>query len=224
MRRLGIQSGGFRNMRFLLVTGAWLAESPCYAVSIRSTMNASIGLFRSVHNTSKKNHTSLITADMKHSSFHKMSLNALKNECRSRGLKVSGKKAELIDRIMTFNGSSGNKAAKMQRMSTASPVRGPTAAVKLKVPTSSIEMCKTREVSTASGKLDFQTKSFSPLNINSATDSAIATDTQATKQADLRDNIVMGDELTWRDRLFLAGFATVALLWWGAQSSEKETG
>lgn len=222
MSRLGIQIGVFRNL--LQANSTLLAGSPRYAVSIASAMKTSIGLFRSVHNTSKKNHTSLITADMKHSSFHKMSLNALKNECRSRGLKVSGKKSELIDRIMSFNGGGGKKVEKKQRMSTATPVKGAAAAAKLKVPSSPVITSKTREVSTASTIPDLSAKSLTSLNISSASDSGIATDTRATKQPDLRDNIVRGDELTWRDRLFLAGFATVAVLWWGAQSSEKETG
>lgn len=220
MSRLGIQIGAFRNL--LQAKGTWVAGSSRYAVSIGSAMKTSIGLFRSVHNTSKKNHTSLITADMKHSSFHKMSLNALKNECRSRGLKVSGKKSELIDRIISFNG--GKKVEKKQRMSTATPVKGAAAAVKVKDPSSPVITSKTREVSTASTIPDLNAKPLTSLNISSASDSGIATDTQATKQPDLRDNIVRGDELTWRDRLFLAGFGTVAVLWWGAQSSEKETG
>ncbi|QLQ82191.1 hypothetical protein HG537_0G04460 [Torulaspora globosa] len=222
MSRFGI--GGFRKMGLLWTNGIWFAGSPRYAVSINSTMKASIGLLRSVHNTSKKNHTSLITADMKHSSFHKMSLNALKNECRSRGLKVSGKKVELIDRIMSFNGGGGKIVEKKQKMSTVSSTKKARDAVNLKVPKPSVVIRQTRDVPTASAIADFSTKSHTSLNVSNALGSAIATDTQATKQMDLRDNIVIRDELTWRDRLFLAGFATVAALWWGAQSSEKETG
>ncbi|SCU81759.1 LAMI_0B07558g1_1 [Lachancea mirantina] len=54
---------------------------------------------RSVHNTSAQSHTTILSSD-KLASFNIMSLKALKNECRSRGLKVSGKKLELVERIM----------------------------------------------------------------------------------------------------------------------------
>lgn len=58
---------------------------------------------RSVHNTKKNEHTTLLNSD-KHGMFTRMSLKALKNECRSRGLKVSGRKSELVERILMFEG------------------------------------------------------------------------------------------------------------------------
>lgn len=56
-------------------------------------------LNRSVHQSSKNNATTLFSN--KNSEFSVMSLNSLKNECRKRGLKISGKKAELVSRITT---------------------------------------------------------------------------------------------------------------------------
>lgn len=71
---------------------------------------------RSVHQSSKQNATTLFSN--KNSEFAVMSLNSLKGECRKRGLKVSGKKADLVSRISTFektfntrdNGSISTKA------------------------------------------------------------------------------------------------------------------
>ncbi|CCH41920.1 hypothetical protein BN7_1459 [Wickerhamomyces ciferrii] len=55
---------------------------------------------RSVHQSSKTNSTPLFSN--KNSEFSVMSLNSLKVECRKRGLKISGKKAELVSRISTY--------------------------------------------------------------------------------------------------------------------------
>lgn len=63
---------------------------------------------RQVHNTKKNEHSPLLTNDS-HSAFTRMSLKTLKNECRSRGLKVSGRKSELVDRILLFEGRGSKK-------------------------------------------------------------------------------------------------------------------
>lgn len=68
---------------------------------------------RFVHSTPKKDHTTLLSND-KLATFNVMSLKALKNECRTRGLKISGRKGELVDRILAFetSGSLSGGAAK----------------------------------------------------------------------------------------------------------------
>ncbi|QEU60071.1 Aim34 [Kluyveromyces lactis] len=63
---------------------------------------------RQVHNTKKNEHSPMLSSDS-HASFTRMSLKTLKNECRTRGLKVSGKKTELVERILLFEGSSSKK-------------------------------------------------------------------------------------------------------------------
>ncbi|SCU87494.1 LAME_0D10286g1_1 [Lachancea meyersii CBS 8951] len=59
---------------------------------------------RLVHSTPRKDHTTLLSND-KLASFNVLSLKALKNECRNRGLKLSGRKGELVDRILAFENS-----------------------------------------------------------------------------------------------------------------------
>ncbi|SCU79473.1 LANO_0A06370g1_1 [Lachancea nothofagi CBS 11611] len=59
---------------------------------------------RQVHSTAKKDHTTLLNSD-KLATFNVLSLKALKNECRTRGLKISGRKGELVDRILAFENS-----------------------------------------------------------------------------------------------------------------------
>ncbi|CUS21715.1 LAQU0S03e09032g1_1 [Lachancea quebecensis] len=59
---------------------------------------------RLVHSTPKKDHTTLLS-NAKLATFNVMSLKALKNECRTRGLKISGRKGELVDRILAFETS-----------------------------------------------------------------------------------------------------------------------
>ncbi|AET38553.1 Aim34p Ecym_3039 [Eremothecium cymbalariae DBVPG len=75
-----------------------LHENACSSLG-SSASNFSV---RTVHNTPKKEHTSLISNNKKYAAFTVMSLKSLRNECRSRGLKVSGKKSELVERIMAF--------------------------------------------------------------------------------------------------------------------------
>lgn len=222
LSRIGMQQGGIvKGMGLFWVHGSRMARSPWGKYSVQSTMRASVGLLRSVHNTSKKDHTSVITTDLKHSTFHKMSLSALKNECRSRGLKVSGKKAELVERITSFNGS-GHKIqpVKKEKMSTVSIAKKPAAKVRLRA---TIEVPKSQKMSTTSVLTDSKVSKPS-LTISNAPDSKRATDTQATNQTKLRDTVVVQDQLTWRDRIFLMGFAGVAMVWWGAQSSDEEAG
>lgn len=63
---------------------------------------------RNVHETKKKDQSPLLS---KKSEFALMSLNTLKTECRKRGLKVSGRKADLVSRIATYDSSYSTKAA-----------------------------------------------------------------------------------------------------------------
>ncbi|AAS51217.1 ACL011Cp [Eremothecium gossypii ATCC 10895] len=57
---------------------------------------------RTVHNTPSKAQTTLLSTAKKESAFSAMNLKALRNECRSRGLQVSGRKSDLIERIVDF--------------------------------------------------------------------------------------------------------------------------
>lgn len=58
---------------------------------------------RSVHSSSKQNQTTLLNS--KKSEFSLMSLNTLKAECRKRGLKISGRKSDLVSRINAHESS-----------------------------------------------------------------------------------------------------------------------
>ncbi|KAH3903303.1 Aim34p SCDLUD_000928 [Saccharomycodes ludwigii] len=68
-----------------------------------SQLSGSIGV-RFVHNTNKQDHTTLFNTS--NDKYSKMSLKHLKIECKNRGLKVSGKKSDLISRISAFESSS----------------------------------------------------------------------------------------------------------------------
>lgn len=225
-----------RNIGRVWTNSTRLPGSPAATLSLWSAIKVcqSTWYVRNVHNTSKKHHTSLITSDIKHSAFHKMSLNALKSECRSRGLKVSGKKAELVDRITSFNGSNAKLTSvkKEKKMSTVSNASKP-ANTKLRVARPVVKTIKEatnpklhpHKFSTASGKLLLNTKVNKSASPNSsATISVNATNTKATNEIEVRDTMVVKEDLTWRDRIFLLGFGTVAALWWGSRGSEEEAG
>ena len=59
---------------------------------------------RMVHSTPKQDHTTLLSND-RLANFNVMSLKALKSECRTRGLRVSGRKGDLVDRILAYESS-----------------------------------------------------------------------------------------------------------------------
>lgn len=60
-----------------------------------------INFSKSVHQSSKQNQSTLLSS--KTNEFSMMSVQSLKNECRKRGLKVSGRKNELVSRISDFD-------------------------------------------------------------------------------------------------------------------------
>ncbi|KAH3678173.1 hypothetical protein WICPIJ_008908, partial [Wickerhamomyces pijperi] len=64
---------------------------------------------RSVHSSSKQNQTTLLNS--KKSEFSLMSLNTLKIECRKRGLKVSGRKSDLVSRVTAYESSFSSQTA-----------------------------------------------------------------------------------------------------------------
>ncbi|AMD20141.1 HCL010Cp [Eremothecium sinecaudum] len=84
-----------------------LAEVACPSIRVASLPCLSTRLMptttiRTVHKTARNDSTTLFSSEKKLSSFKTMTLTSLKNECRSRGLKVSGKKSELLDRLAAF--------------------------------------------------------------------------------------------------------------------------
>lgn len=78
---------------------------------------------RFVHQTSKKQQTSLLNS--RKSDFALMSLKSLKQECRKRGLKVSGKKADLVLRVQSYDDSFSSAPENATPMSTLSKPKLP---------------------------------------------------------------------------------------------------
>lgn len=80
--------------------------------SLRSVKSAP-SLRRAIQSSSNKaNPTNLLSSP---THYALMNLNALKGECRKHGLKVSGKKSELIDRLCSFDASKSSFAAVNQQ-------------------------------------------------------------------------------------------------------------
>lgn len=74
-----------------LVTGSLFVPNPPKSTHTAESV-------RSVHSTSKKS-TVLLDSHNNNSKYTTMNLNGLKMECKKRGLKVSGRKIELIQRL-----------------------------------------------------------------------------------------------------------------------------
>lgn len=179
------------------------------------------GDLRQVHNTAKKHHTSLMTSDVKHSTFHKMSLNALKSECRVRGLKVSGRKAELVDRITSFEGKA--KPVQKRHINTKHPSKVDS---KPKETVSKQLFDITTDVRTTIPRSVFTMKTPSlkeqaPRLGGNTLKSENVTNTKTTDQTVLGDTIFVEEKLTLKDKLFLLGFGTITALWWGSESGEQ---
>lgn len=71
------------------------------ARQLRSVKSAP-SLKRAIHNSSASTKPSSLLSSQG-SEYVSLSLNSLKAECRKKGLKISGKKAELIDRLNSFD-------------------------------------------------------------------------------------------------------------------------
>lgn len=88
-------------------------------VGVQSSLQSSFAESkRFVHQTSKNQQTILLNS--RKSDFALLSLKSLKQECRKRGLKVSGKKADLISRIQSFENSFSSAPENSTQMSTMS--------------------------------------------------------------------------------------------------------
>lgn len=185
------------------------------------------GELRQVHNTAKKHHTSLMTSDVKHSTFHKMSLNVLKSECRIRGLKVSGRKAELVDRITSFEGGAKQKKdahpkplprsqpAQKRRISSSAALKISQAKSKqLCDETSKIAAARQRSEHTTEGPF---VEEQAPGQTSHKVNYSKAAETETVDQTGLGNPAIVDEKLTLKDKLFLLGFGTVATLWWGYQ-------
>lgn len=206
-----------------------------------SRSNFGYSAIRSVHKTEKKDHTSLITSESKHVAFHKMSLNALKNECRSRGIRVSGRKAELVDRITSHEGSS-TRSSSTNSLKEAPPKKQSTKrsihtskVINTRVPDEVVpklmsETVKTSEtVGTRSIQQDPVGLQYTPTSVDeiqkiyaNAIKSQTATNTKATSEPDLNNAIAAEIEnsqnsLNSRDRVLLLSFATAVGIWWSMQ-------
>lgn len=217
--------------------GISIGRLPLLAVS-RS--NFSYSAIRFVHKTEKKDHTSLITSDNKHVAFHKMSLNALKNECRSRGIRVSGRKAELVDRITSHEGNSERSSInslKEAPLKKRSPKRSIHTSKAINdsipdkvVPKQMFETIKTSEkVGTKSVQQDHGRLQYTPTPVDkiqkayaNIIKSQTATNTKATSEPDLNNANAVGieisqNQLNSRDKVFLLSFATIVGIWWSTQ-------
>lgn len=189
---------------------------------------------RFVHNTNKKHHTSLITSDVKHLAFHKMSLNALKNECRSRGLKVSGKKAELVDRITSYQGSTEEKAAKTNKRKISSSQLKRRSLHTSKIVDLNVkqrvmqkQMSETTPEAFTLDAIDQKSTLTSstgeaPNNHDRAFEFEKATGTMAANKINLNDTVTIKENLTTKDKTFLLLFGTLTGIWWSSQYMEEK--
>lgn len=183
--------------------------SPLHAVSLRL-----------VHNTKKTDTTPLVTSERTTMAFHKMSLASLRNECRSRGLKISGKKAELVARVSSHHGfdqasTVSTKKAKIFTKKRAihtprrisSDIADLTAAPKMSARTMTYETIAAQKVGKDAAKL-----------MKSITQRKVVTSTIVTNKT-AKEN---GDEITAQDKIFFYGFVTIVGIWWCLQDFDGE--
>lgn len=187
---------------------------------LRSASNFSKISVRSVHDTKKKDSTTLVTSDKSSMAFHKMSLNTLKNECRSRGLKVSGRKAELVSRITSNQGLNELRLLKHtvpscdpKKMTINTPKR---ASGKLDQTTSTVmpERIKKPETITISSL-----KQDCYKNIQKAPEPRFAESNTVTNKTTIGTNQAVISEyvISARDKRFFFGFVTFVSIWWTSQ-------
>ncbi|SCU91177.1 LAFA_0F02278g1_1 [Lachancea sp. 'fantastica'] len=113
---------------------------------------------RLVHSTPRKDHTTLLSND-KLASFNVLSLKALKNECRNRGLKISGRKGELVDRILAFENTSKSLSG-MSKIASSARQLHVTSAAKQKGDSRPVDDVKLPDVAATEDSLQSLDKEY----------------------------------------------------------------
>ncbi|CAI4049331.1 hypothetical protein SUVZ_13G1420 [Saccharomyces uvarum] len=153
---------------------------------------------RYVHSTQTKSHLTFILNSNDMISFQKFTVKILKEQCKSRGLKLSGRKSDLLQRLITYDSRSYmKKNSKLQNEPTSSlladkPIKVNSTHLSEKIP--KIIDKKHFSVQKAS-------TIQSPCEVH-----------QRFQDADLQ----------LRDKIFLVGFVMVSCLWWNLEAQESK--
>ncbi|PRT53987.1 Altered inheritance of mitochondria protein 34, mitochondrial [Wickerhamiella sorbophila] len=118
----------------------------------------SIPKLRGLHSSSKKATPSHLLSSIQ-SQYSALTVNALKTECKTRGLRVSGRKSELIDRIVAFEATqqfstSAQAKTVSSEVSVAAKNFSTTASVDAKNDSSSIDYFRMPEDVLADAPVD----------------------------------------------------------------------
>ncbi|CAI4047910.1 Aim34p SKDI_13G1380 [Saccharomyces kudriavzevii IFO 1802] len=148
---------------------------------------------RDVHSTQTKSHLTFLLNNNDITPFQKFTVKVLKEQCKSRGLKLSGRKSELLQRLITYDSSSYIKRnAKIAKVPRRSPMTDkPT---------------KANEISIG----DKIPKTIDRKHFSMQKKSSI--------QFPCKDH----PYLQPRDKFFLLGFVMLSCLWWNLELQESK--
>ena len=152
-----------------------------------------VSLHRYVHSTQTKSHLSFLMNNNDITPFQKFTVKVLKEQCKSRGLKLSGRKSDLLQRLITHDSCSNKKSSvkinepKKKRILINDP----------------IEITK---------KL-VSDKTFRTIekNISSLQNTPV-----------IETPCDVHSHLQPRDRIFLLGFFMLSCLWWNLEPQESK--
>lgn len=153
---------------------------------------------RYVHSTQTKSHLNFILNNNDMISFQKFTVKILKEQCKSRGLKLSGRKSDLLQRLITYDSRSHMR-------SNAKPQNEPPRSLFVDKPIKVNSTLLSEKIPKIIDKKHFSMQKVS--NVQSPCEVH-----QHFQDANLQ----------LRDRIFLIGFVMVSCLWWNLEAQESK--
>ncbi|QHS75283.1 Aim34p [Saccharomyces paradoxus] len=151
-----------------------------------------ISVHRYVHSTQTKSHLTFLLKNNDITPFQKFTVRILKEQCKTRGLKLSGRKSELLQRLITYDSASHKKSSvKVDELRKSSLINEP---IKLTEKLLSDKIPQTIEK-----------KHYS-----------------VQKSPNIETPGEVHSHLQPRDRTFLVGFFLLSCLWWNLEPQESK--
>ncbi|EJS42428.1 YMR003W [Saccharomyces arboricola H-6] len=164
-----------------------------YALLLMQSGVLNLDVHRYVHSTQTKSHLTFILNNNDTAPFQKFTVKVLKEQCKSRGLKLSGRKSDLLQRLITYDSCSHMKRT-------------------VKVP-NELRRSSLMDESIKVNKLLLSNKN--PKTIDKKHFSV-------QKTSNIQPPCEVHPHLQPRDKIFLVGFAMLLCLWWNLELKESE--
>ncbi|CAI4035482.1 hypothetical protein SMKI_13G1310 [Saccharomyces mikatae IFO 1815] len=183
---------GSRKSLGILTVGLGRSVSlPCTFLLKRSEAFG-VSLHRYVHSTQTKSHLIFLMKNNDMTPFQRFTVKVLKEQCKSRGLKISGRKSDLLQRLITYDSYSHTKR--------------------------SIKVDGGRKDTLINERIKID-RSLLPEKMSKTIEKKYSS---VQKLPDVQPPYEVHLHLQPRDRIFLIGFFMLSCIWWNLETQESE--